>query len=460
MAKAKGNKSGQKEPVKDVILDEDPVDKEAKVEDEESEKTEIKDEAEKELEKDETDKDVVNEKTTDTEEKAGVKESVDIEKTVPVPEADKKTASVDSKLDTEEIEDTPPLPSRRSTAEQQTPKENPILRQLTEAFPNLEEKYIKAVIIASQGALDPAFNALLFLSDPEGSKDVELPSKPVKEVEAPGLPTRRNQSQVEQDEMLARQLDQQYNKSTQHRSDRRYERSERDAHEQRVRDRERRRQTPISNVEREELYGPGNDDSWSQFVEKDLPEIRDVANQKIQETATKINGWLSGVKKSWGGEGQLEDNNNGYGRNRFNENPSRAEQEVNEWSDEAPRPQPERRRFNSFGARVGEDSLESHGISLKIDDDDEDVPPQLPSRSRASIDKTNSATSGAGVANTEESGVVAETAHINTPDKKEWNALPPKPMAGTPTKSTPTSGITLKTDPDEDEFLINSDDEM
>ncbi len=32
---------------------------------------------------------------------------------------------------------------------------------LKEAFPNIEEKYIKALLIASRGKVDPAFNGLL-----------------------------------------------------------------------------------------------------------------------------------------------------------------------------------------------------------------------------------------------------------------------------------------------------------
>ena len=78
----------------------------------------------------------------------------------------------------------PPLPARKTTSvttdgekEAENPKKdegNPILKQLKEAFPGIEEKYIIMVIIASQGNVDSAFNALLYLSDPESSKDMNF----------------------------------------------------------------------------------------------------------------------------------------------------------------------------------------------------------------------------------------------------------------------------------------------
>ena len=104
-----------------------------------------------------------------------------------------------------------PLPVRKSVSpEEQSEKENPMLKQLKEAFPNIEEKYVKAVLIASQGQLDPAFNALLFISDPDFEKEAPLPTRPV---QAPTRGVRREpKTQLEQDEELARQLDKKFNK--------------------------------------------------------------------------------------------------------------------------------------------------------------------------------------------------------------------------------------------------------
>ena len=272
----------------------------------------------------------------------------------------KKVATVeDSK---EEEEEQPPLPARKKPEENPS-KENPILQELKDAFPNLEEKYIKAVIIASQGALDPAFNALLFLSDPESGRDIELPTQPVrKTLEAPA---RRRQTQLEQDELLARQLDEQFNSSHSRRRNR--DRAAKGMHEQRLRDRQRRRQNPLSPNEREELRGDAEEeeDSWSQFVEKDLPELTDRAGRSLQDTANKVSNWISDAyRRNFAPEN--EQSNNQYAH----------QDQQDEWEPEIVdlsqggknlRPQqPERRRFNSFGAQVGDLSLESHGITLHL----------------------------------------------------------------------------------------------
>ncbi|CAD6648091.1 BAH_G0048770.mRNA.1.CDS.1 [Saccharomyces cerevisiae] len=335
----------------------------------------------------------------------------------------------------EEEEEHPPLPARRKSEEEPS-KENPILQELKDAFPNLEEKYIKAVIIASQGVLSPAFNALLFLSDPESGKDIELPTQPVRK--NPEAPARRRQTQLEQDELLARQLDEQFNSSHSRRRNR--DRATRSMHEQR-----RRRHNPN---EREQHHEDSEEeDSWSQFVEKDLPELTDRAGRSLQDTANKVSNWISDAyRRNFASGNEQNDNQHGH-------------QDQQEWEPEIvdlsqggknSRPQqPERRRFNSFGVQVGDDSLESHGITLHNEDgfeDDEDVPPQLPTRTKSG----------------ESTGkVVAETTYIDTPDtetKKKWQPLPPEPLDTTPTKVNAVSRN--KKNPDEDEFLINSDDEM
>ncbi|CAI4051320.1 ubiquitin-binding protein CUE5 SKDI_15G1970 [Saccharomyces kudriavzevii IFO 1802] len=356
---------------------------------------------------------------------------------------DEKAATTKDVMEDEEEQ--PPLPARKKPEESPS-KENPILQDLKDAFPNLDEKYVKAVIIASQGALDPAFNALLFLSDPESGKDIELPTQPVRKMLE--TPARRHQTQLEQDELLARQLDEQFNSS--HSRRRRRDRTAKSAHEQRPKDRPARRQNPLSPNERGE-YGDNaeeEEDSWSQFVEKDLPELTDRAGRSLQDTANKVSSWISDAYRKNFASGN-EQNNSQYGQQDQQEE---WEPEIVDFSQSGKktRPQqPERRRFNSFGAQIGEDSLESHGITLHNEgglEDDEDVPPQLPTRTKSgeSIGK-----------------VVAETAYIDTPDtetKKKWQPLSPEPLDTTPTKVNAVSRN--KKNPDEDEFLINSDDEM
>lgn len=374
-----------------------------------------------------------------------------VEASVPQ-EADVKIKSFEAQDDEE---NPPSLPSRRTApaAEKETPQENPIFKQLKEAFPNLEDKYIKAVIIASQGAVDPAFNALLYLSDPESEKDIELPSEPLTS-DAPQLPARRKQTQLEQDELLARQLDQQYNKTRQRAGRRRSGDAEREAHRQRLRDRQRRGQYPLTPEEQRELEG--DDDSWAQFVEKDLPELKERANKSIQETATKLNGWFNGIRKNFVGEGPEYTSQGEQQRGGYYDDPYSRDRNQGYSEEELPK-KPERRRFNSFGAQIGDDSLESHGITLQNDDnedldEEDDVPPQLGARTAKDSLTAEPVSDGK---------VVAQTTYIDTPDnanRKKWQPVPPEPEATTPTKTSTKPA--QKKNADEDDFLINSDDEM
>lgn len=374
---------------------------------------------------------------------------------------EKTTAHPSKSLKSEEDKEvTPPLPARKKTNEipepPKTPLENPILTQLKEAFPNVDEKYVKAVIIASCGALDPAFNALLFLSDPESGADIELPTQPLQQ-KAPELPLRRKQTQVEQDELLARQLDEEFNKNRhQHRERnpaRQISAQEREARRQRIRERHRRNQQPLSPQEERELYGD-DEDSWAQFMEKELPELKEKANRSIQETATKLNGWLSGFRKNIVGEYPEQSER----QNEFYDDESYGQKSGDNLQNYAPK-KPERRRFNSFGAQAGEESLETHGITLQNDDigseldEEDDVPPQIKSEKGNTVHGTP-----------KESKIVAQTTYIDTPDastRKKWQPVPPEPLNATPTKVAASSEKAKgNRNADDDEFLINSEDEM
>lgn len=71
---------------------------------------------------------------------------------------------------------------------------------LIEAFPDIDSNVVKAVLVASGGKVEPAFNALLSMSDPN-FKAEEAP---------PPQPPRPQRSQLEQDEIYARQLAEHY----------------------------------------------------------------------------------------------------------------------------------------------------------------------------------------------------------------------------------------------------------
>ena len=72
---------------------------------------------------------------------------------------------------------------------------------LIEAFPDIDTNVVKAVLLASGGKVEPAFNALLSMSDPNFKTEEAAPPKP---------PRPQPRSQLEQDEMYARQLAEHY----------------------------------------------------------------------------------------------------------------------------------------------------------------------------------------------------------------------------------------------------------
>jgi hypothetical protein len=78
---------------------------------------------------------------------------------------------------------------------------------LMEAFPSIDTKIVKAVLTASGGQVEPAFNALLGMSDP--SFVAEQPPR------QPARPQQRRQplSQLEADEQYARQLAEHYDRA-------------------------------------------------------------------------------------------------------------------------------------------------------------------------------------------------------------------------------------------------------
>ncbi|AGO11338.1 AaceriACR083Cp [[Ashbya] aceris (nom. inval.)] len=282
---------------------------------------------------------------------------------------------------------------------QTPPKENSILSELKTAFPNIEEKIVKAVLIASQGVLDPAFNALLFLSDPTFEEEAALPTQPVPAVAQAAIPT----SQLQQDEMLARQLDEQFNRKDM--------RAERAARERRIREREEEFQRKQQQL-RSEYGGYGSDDE--DFI--------DVLNRGLQETSKKVGRWWEDIKKNFNEELDGQDARPGAG-------PQRARQQ----------------RFNSFGARDNEaypTEQQLRGVSLHDDDDDEPAP-RLPPRRTST-------------------GPVPARADGPNVERKRWQPLPPEPVSA-PTKVTAggqNHAQNSKRDPDQDDYLINSDDEL
>ena len=94
---------------------------------------------------------------------------------------------------------------------------------LREAFPTIDVAVIKAVLVASGGQVEPAFNALLSMvprsltilkltvsgmSDPESQREAAPPPQPPRPAAPPKNPSAR--SQLEADELYARQLAEHY----------------------------------------------------------------------------------------------------------------------------------------------------------------------------------------------------------------------------------------------------------
>jgi len=80
---------------------------------------------------------------------------------------------------------------------------------LREAFPSIDISVIKAVLTASGGSVEPAFNALLGMSDPDSQREPEPPAKPPRPTQQQP-PTSTKLSQLEADELYARQLAEHY----------------------------------------------------------------------------------------------------------------------------------------------------------------------------------------------------------------------------------------------------------
>ena len=79
---------------------------------------------------------------------------------------------------------------------------------LREAFPTIDASVIKAVLTASGGSVEPAFNALLEMTDPGAQiQEPPPPARPTRPVETAAP---QAQSQIEADEMYARQLHEHY----------------------------------------------------------------------------------------------------------------------------------------------------------------------------------------------------------------------------------------------------------
>ncbi|KZL80683.1 cue domain-containing protein [Colletotrichum incanum] len=179
----------------------------------------------------------------------------------------------------------PPKPPRPST---ETQKTEDILK---EAFPSIDISVIKAVLRASGGKIDPAFNALLEMTDPDAAQNETTDEQPPPQ---PPRPQGGAQlSQLEADELYARQLAEHFDNVG--------------SYEARTSNR-----SPGGRVRRQQTGlepRPNAEDREPNFFEDELPVIQEKLRKGFIETQGKVNSWITTMKKRFDEEFADEDEN-------------------------------------------------------------------------------------------------------------------------------------------------------
>lgn len=269
----------------------------------------------------------------------------------------------------EQSEEIPPTkPPRPQSPQQQA--ENTLI----EAFPSIDTKVVKAVLAASGGKVEPAFNALLGMTDPDFKPEEAAPPQPPR-------PTQRQQqqqqpqSQLEADEMYARRLAEHYNNQYEPQQTRYNQRANQNPNQQRPR------------------YG--EEDREHSFFDDDLPEIGRNIQRGFAETQKQVNSWLTNFKKRIDGEDEEDDlysgsssSNAHQGRQNFG--PSQSEQLHGiRKSSEQPRRSVEQQRYDADPHVL--DDEEFSRLELR-DDEARKSPCQKPQTTPLLCPKTNQLT--------------------------------------------------------------------
>ncbi|EPS37175.1 hypothetical protein H072_9239 [Dactylellina haptotyla CBS 200.50] len=206
----------------------------------------------------------------------------------------------------------PPAPTVESEEETPPPKPPRPVSQfeqnvatLAEAFPDTDVSVIKAILTASGGRVEPAFNALLGMSDPSAAAEFEeqpppQPPRPRQQTrdlrggdhyspaavyhEQPQTKTSTSASQLEADELYARQLAEHYGGAQ---GGTRQGRGGYGNYPE-----TRRRQAPAED----------DDDKERSFFDDELPVIRENLRKGFFDTQTKVNKFLQDIGKKIAGE--------------------------------------------------------------------------------------------------------------------------------------------------------------
>ncbi|WPG99125.1 Hypothetical protein R9X50_00193600 [Acrodontium crateriforme] len=219
---------------------------------------------------------------------------------------------------------------------------------LIEAFPSVDVKVIKAVLSASHGQVEPAFNALLGMTDPDFKPEEAAPPP-----QPPRPAQRQPRNQMEADEMYARRLADQYNSSGQHMYNQR----------------EPGRRGPNRQYEGEQERS---------FFDDDLPEIGRNIQKGFAETQKTFNSWITNFKKKIDGEDEEEDLYSGsasrpQGRQNFGGSQNEQMYGIRK-SAESQRRSTDAQRYDADPHELDYDEFDR--LELR----DEEVPPPQPPR--------------------------------------------------------------------------------
>lgn len=195
----------------------------------------------------------------------------------------------------------PPRPVNETQRNQQ---------MLQEAFPTIDMAVIKAVLTASRGQVEPAFNALLEMTDPDAVQNDAPPPPPPRPVAEPAGPTSTAQSQLEADEEYARRLAEHYENVG--------------AYEARTAN--NMHQGPgVPRGRQQTGLGPNDqyDEREHSFLDDDLPVIKESLRKGFVETQTKVNTWFTQLKKKIDEQFDEDDERRGQGSSSFMGRPTR-----------------------------------------------------------------------------------------------------------------------------------------
>ncbi|KAK3905350.1 hypothetical protein C8A05DRAFT_12806 [Staphylotrichum tortipilum] len=204
-------------------------------------------------------------------------------------------------------DDVPPPKPPRPVSEAQKNQQ-----MLKEAFPSVDDSVIRAVLSASGGRIESAFNALLEMTDPDAAERDRPPPPPPRPAAEPVGPTSTEQSQLEADELYARQLAEHYENVGS------YEARTSNQHRQHRAGGGGRGGAGAMPRGRQQTGLSPQDDPYDRehsFIDDDLPVIRESLRKGFVETQSKVNTWFTSLKKKIDEQFDEEDEQHRQGAN-------------------------------------------------------------------------------------------------------------------------------------------------